>query len=160
MENYAEIEVIMSEETAHLMEARRITIEDIKKTIFHAEKVSQKFVHPTTGHFLAGVRPYFVTFWVAYAKTKAGYEVYTGYSHRVKITGTEQQSRHLDHIEDFVWKCFKCDQFLSMGSAQVDYLGNELTTDLPMCPSCMMVLISEPLAMGKVADVEKILEDK
>jgi hypothetical protein len=62
--------------------------------------------------------------------------------------------------EDLEWNCFKCDQLLAVGPALVDYLGNELTTDLPMCPSCGMVLISEQLAMGKVAEVEKILEDK
>lgn len=159
METHADIEVIMSEETARLMEERRITIEDIRKTIFHAESTSEKFVHPVTGHFLAGVRPYFVTFWVEYEVTEEGYKVFTGYSHRVKVTGLSQPSILADN-EDFVWKCFKCSQTLSMGSAHVDYLGNELTTDLPLCPSCMKVLISEQLAVGKVADVEKILEDK
>jgi hypothetical protein len=62
--------------------------------------------------------------------------------------------------EDLEWRCFKCNQPLTVGSALVDYLGNELTTDLPMCPSCSMVLISEQLAVGKVAEVEKLLEDK
>jgi hypothetical protein len=89
MENHAEIEVVMSEKTAHLLEERRITLDDIKKTIYHAEKTSEKFVHSTTGHFLAGVRPYFVTFWVEYAKIENRYEVYTGYSHRVKATRSE-----------------------------------------------------------------------
>ncbi|MFH0725309.1 MAG: DNA-binding protein [Pseudomonadota bacterium] len=62
--------------------------------------------------------------------------------------------------EDMEWRCFKCNQPLAVGPALVDYLGNELTTDLPMCPTCSMVLISEQLAVGKVAEVEKILEDK
>jgi hypothetical protein len=62
--------------------------------------------------------------------------------------------------EDMEWRCFKCNQPLAVGPALVDYLGNELTTDLPMCPTCSKVLISEQLAVGKVAEVEKILEDK
>jgi hypothetical protein len=62
--------------------------------------------------------------------------------------------------EDLEWRCFKCNQALIVGSALVDYLGNELTTNLPMCPSCSRVLISEQLAVGKVAEVEKLLEDK
>lgn len=89
MEKHEDFEVVMSEETAHLLEQRGITLKDIKKTIHHAEKTNEKFVHSTTGHFLAGVRPYFVTFWVEYAITEKGYEVYTGYSHRVKVTRSE-----------------------------------------------------------------------
>jgi glutamate synthase (NADPH) small chain len=89
MEKHSDIEVVMPEETAHLMEQRRISLEDIKKTIYHAENTREKFVHPATGHFLAGVRPYFVTFWVEYGITDKGYEVYTAYSHRVKVTRSE-----------------------------------------------------------------------
>ncbi len=67
-----------------------------------------------------------------------------------------------DHIipEDLAWKCFKCDQPLVVGPALVDYLGNHITTELPQCPTCHMVLVSEKLTMGKVAEVEKLLEDK
>jgi hypothetical protein len=32
--------------------------------------------------------------------------------------------------------------------------------DLPACASCGLVLISEELANGKMADAERILEDK
>ena len=66
------------------------------------------------------------------------------------------------HIKprDLVWKCFRCDQPLVVGSVLVKYLGNNITTQLPQCPSCYAVLISEELATGKVAEVEKILEDK
>jgi hypothetical protein len=62
--------------------------------------------------------------------------------------------------EDLEWRCFKCNQPLVVGLALVDYLGNELTTDLPLCPGCSKVLISEQLAVGKVAEVERLLEDK
>ena len=89
MEKHSGIEVVMSAETSHLMEQRRITMDDIRKTISHAEETREKFVHPATGHFLAGVRHYFVTFWVEYAITEKGYEVYTVYSHRVKVTRSE-----------------------------------------------------------------------
>lgn len=67
-----------------------------------------------------------------------------------------------DHIkpEDFEWKCFACNRLLVAGPAVVDYLGNQLTTELPQCPSCRRVLISEALALGKVAEVEKLLENK
>ena len=67
-----------------------------------------------------------------------------------------------EHIrpEDLLWKCFACDRELVAGEVLVDYLGNNITTELPQCPSCGAVLVSEELAMGKVAEVEKLLEDK
>jgi hypothetical protein len=62
--------------------------------------------------------------------------------------------------EDLVWKCLRCDQGLVAGPVLVSYLGNNITAELPQCPSCCTVLISEELAIGKIAEVEKILEDK
>ena len=67
-----------------------------------------------------------------------------------------------DHIkpEDLVWKCFRCDQPLAVDSVLAEYLGNNITTQLPQCPTCHMVLVSEELAVGKIAEVEKLLENK
>ena len=67
-----------------------------------------------------------------------------------------------DHIkpEDLVWRCSRCDQQLVAGSVLAEYLGNNITTQLPQCPSCHMVLVSEELAVGKIAEVEKLLENK
>jgi hypothetical protein len=67
-----------------------------------------------------------------------------------------------DHIkpEDLAWECFRCNRRLTPGPVEVDYLGNKISTELPQCPTCHMVLISEELALGKVAEVEKMLEDK
>jgi hypothetical protein len=69
------------------------------------------------------------------------------------------QGSHLNPA-DLEWKCFRCNRKLVVGPVVVDYLGNNLSAELPQCPSCHMVFISEDLAMGKVAEVEKILEDK
>ena len=62
--------------------------------------------------------------------------------------------------EDLKWKCSKCAEFLVVGTVAVEYLGNRFSVDLPRCPKCGMVLISEELALGKMAEVEQILEDK
>lgn len=62
--------------------------------------------------------------------------------------------------EDLNWKCDRCHQDLVLGPITVTYMGNRFTTDLPHCPSCGLVLISEELALGKMAEVEQILEDK
>lgn len=67
-----------------------------------------------------------------------------------------------DHFrpEDFMWKCYRCGEKLVPGPVQVEYLGNNITAKLLQCPSCYMVLVSEELAVGKVAEVEELLEDK
>jgi ribosomal protein S27AE len=61
---------------------------------------------------------------------------------------------------DLEWKCGRCNQELVLGQVSVEYLGNRLTTELAKCPKCGMVLVSEELALGKMAEVEQMLEDK
>ena len=62
--------------------------------------------------------------------------------------------------EDLEWVCRKCDRPLEVCPVTVEYMGNQFTTELPVCPGCGFVLISEALALGKIAEVEQILEDK
>lgn len=62
--------------------------------------------------------------------------------------------------EDLQWRCDKCDRELVVGAINVAYMGNRFTADLPYCPGCAKVLISEHIALGKMAEVEKLLEDK
>jgi ribosomal protein L37AE/L43A len=62
--------------------------------------------------------------------------------------------------EDLQWRCVKCDRELVGGPVNVAYMGNRFTADLPHCPDCGRVLISERVALGKMAEVEKLLEDK
>ena len=61
---------------------------------------------------------------------------------------------------DLKWTCEKCGQRLIIAPVTVEYLDNQFTTDLPKCPQCGLVYISEELATGKMAEVEKLLEDK
>ena len=62
--------------------------------------------------------------------------------------------------EDLKWRCDKCGRNLVAGKVTVAYLGNRFVTDLPKCPECRRVYISEDLATGKIAEVEQLLEDK
>ena len=62
--------------------------------------------------------------------------------------------------EDLEWVCGRSCSPLEAGSVTVAYMGNRFTTELPVCPGCGFVLISETLALGKMAEVEQILEDK
>ncbi|MDD2734028.1 MAG: hypothetical protein PHF56_08800 [Desulfuromonadaceae bacterium] len=40
------------------------------------------------------------------------------------------------------------------------YMKGNFEVDLPACRSCGQALVSEELATGKMADAERILEDK
>ena len=56
--------------------------------------------------------------------------------------------------------CFKCGVPLVKGKAKFMYLDNGFPVELPVCPVCGFVYVPEELALGKVASVERALEDK
>jgi DNA-directed RNA polymerase subunit RPC12/RpoP len=58
------------------------------------------------------------------------------------------------------WLCSKCGLPLEVGKVEVGYLGSMFPVDLYKCPKCGQVLVPEELAEGKMAEVEKLLEDK
>lgn len=62
--------------------------------------------------------------------------------------------------EDLLWQCDRCRCDVVAGPVALAYMNNRFTTDLAYCPTCKTVLITEALAMGKMAEVEKVLEDK
>ena len=62
--------------------------------------------------------------------------------------------------ETAIWTCGKCGLPLETAKVDVGYLGNAFPVDLLRCPNCGQVFIPEDLALGKMADVEKQLEDK
>jgi NAD-dependent SIR2 family protein deacetylase len=67
-----------------------------------------------------------------------------------------------DHVRpgDLNWRCDRCRCDLVVGQVAVTYMNNRFTADLPYCPACKTVLITETVALGKMAEVERILEDK
>lgn len=56
--------------------------------------------------------------------------------------------------------CLACDVPLETGRVIASYLGQSFPVDLPRCPKCGFVWISEDLAAGKMLKVEQALEDK
>jgi hypothetical protein len=58
------------------------------------------------------------------------------------------------------WSCARCGEPLQRSKVMISYLGNAYQVDLLKCPSCGLVFIPEDLALGKMAEVEKALEDK
>ncbi len=58
------------------------------------------------------------------------------------------------------WLCANCNIPLETSQVDVAYLDNAFPVDLLKCPNCGLVLIPEDLALGKMVEVEKQLEDK
>jgi ribosomal protein S27AE len=58
------------------------------------------------------------------------------------------------------WNCGKCGRGLQPVSVNVEYMGSSFFVELPGCPNCGTALIDQELALGKMLEVEKLLEDK
>lgn len=58
------------------------------------------------------------------------------------------------------WTCANCGQPLIRGKVDISYMGSSFPVELLKCPTCDLVLIPEELALGKMNEVEKALEDK
>ena len=56
--------------------------------------------------------------------------------------------------------CAACDRPLEMGKVEASYLGQRFPVELPRCPTCGFVYVSEELALGRMLKVEQALEDK
>ncbi len=56
--------------------------------------------------------------------------------------------------------CAQCDVPLAPGPVTLSYLGSSFPVELYKCPRCGLVYIPEALALGKMDQVEKALEDK
>lgn len=58
------------------------------------------------------------------------------------------------------WSCSACGKPLEVVKVGFTYMKGNFEVELPACGGCGLVLISEELANGKMADAERILEDK
>lgn len=58
------------------------------------------------------------------------------------------------------FECLKCGIPMEPGKVTVSYMGSGFPVELLKCKKCGLVLITEELAMGKMLEVEKVLEDK
>lgn len=56
--------------------------------------------------------------------------------------------------------CFKCNKELVPKKTDFSYLGHTFFTEVPGCPVCGQVYISEDLVKGRISEVEMQLEDK
>ncbi len=58
------------------------------------------------------------------------------------------------------WICNRCKTRLEVNKVRLQYSRVIFALDLPVCPVCGIILISEALATGKMAEAEQVLEDK
>jgi hypothetical protein len=65
-----------------------------------------------------------------------------------------------ENQDNMPWICDKCKEKLVLAKVKVAYLGGNFEVELMKCPQCNNVFIGEDLALGKMLEVEKGLEDK
>jgi hypothetical protein len=58
------------------------------------------------------------------------------------------------------WLCAACGIALERGKVEIAYLGSAFPVELQRCPCCGIVYIPEELVLTRMAEAEKILEDK
>lgn len=58
------------------------------------------------------------------------------------------------------WTCNKCKVALEPGKAHITYMKSTISAELLTCPICKEIFVPEDLAMGKMLEVEKMLEEK
>ena len=56
--------------------------------------------------------------------------------------------------------CCKCNVPLVLTKTNFSYLKHNFSEDMPRCPVCGQVYISESLVNGRMIPVEQMLEDK
>jgi Fe-S oxidoreductase len=79
------IKLLIPDEVKALMERRMILVEDVRKTVEHAEQSGEKIKHPGNGRWLACHRPSCVTYWVEYTAVEGAFQVYDAYFHRMQV---------------------------------------------------------------------------
>ena len=58
------------------------------------------------------------------------------------------------------WLCVGCGIALEPGKVTVSYLDNAYPVEMLRCPRCRLTWVPEEIALGKMAEIEKTLEDK
>jgi len=69
-------------------------------------------------------------------------------------------TQRIESAEASDWTCGKCGEALETATVEVGYMGSKYPVQLPRCPTCGIVFIPEETALGKMAQIEQLLEDK
>ncbi|MEW5914490.1 MAG: DVU_1557 family redox protein [Thermodesulfobacteriota bacterium] len=151
--------LIIPPPAAQLMATRGIRPEDLAPVIAAAQ-AGGRFLRQRQGeHILAHGTSGDVTYWVEYSPAPQGCQIHTAYSHRMQVLEEPPEAGSPAGAEAD-WLCQPCGRALALGKVNVSYLHNLLPADLHRCPSCGQVMIPEDLAVGKMAEIEMLLEGK
>ncbi|MFP5220893.1 MAG: pyridine nucleotide-disulfide oxidoreductase/dicluster-binding protein [Acidobacteriota bacterium] len=148
-----------------LMENRRILRDDVEAVLAETLRTGRRMVDRESGRFLASFRPRRVNYWVEYSQDAGHITVTRAWSHRMELagpTGTASDVPSTQHVslpEGGDWAC-ACGAELVPGPVVAGYLGSAFTITLLTCAACALELVPEGLALGKMAKVEELLEDK
>lgn len=152
--------LLLEPEVWNLLDKRGVREDDIRQVLNFAKSNRQFLIHEVTGHQLAHFMPAKVTFWVEYLPQDDGYRIYNAYSHRMKIImGGYNIPSKKEQVETG-WLCAACDLQLQMAVVKLTYLDETFAADLPSCPNCHQVFVSEEQAVVRMAQAERMLEDK
>jgi Fe-S oxidoreductase len=135
---------------------------DIQQVLAHLGAGTPPFYNPDTRTCIAFFQPGRVCFWVAFQPRETRIEIVNAWSHRMQVIpntlfvpGTPTEP----HNETIV--CQSCGGGeLGFFKNHVEYLGSRFDVVLPQCKHCGRIYISPDIARGRMAEVEKILEDK
>jgi hypothetical protein len=170
------LDLIIAPEMRLVMERRRILDDDLRGVIAEAERSGRYFIDADTGMRLACLRRVRVTHWAGYepAPQDAGagggdtpaYAIGQAYAHRMVLPqgpppGGWKESPHEPAYlpASGNWTC-ACGGTPRPLSVELTYLGSTFNVRLLTCPDCGLVLVDEALALGKMLEVEQLLEDK
>lgn len=148
-----------------LMEDRRILREDVEAVLAETLRTGRRMVERQSGRLLASFRPRRVNYWVEYVQDGDHITVTRVWCHRMELagpTGTASDVPSTQHVylpEGGDWAC-ACGAELVPGPVVAGYLGSAFTITLLTCAACALELVPEGLALGKMAEVEQLLEDK
>ncbi|HUK77946.1 MAG TPA: heterodisulfide reductase-related iron-sulfur binding cluster, partial [Thermoleophilia bacterium] len=154
-------QLILTAEVEQLLEDRFIRPAEVQQTIAHGEATGRRFVEPATGHLLASHGIGSVTYWVEYSRDGDRFVVHGAYSHRMEIKPPPWiEADTLDDDDGRGWRCAQGDHALAPRVVTLSYLVAGVPVKLPTCLEHGLVLVSEPLATGRMHEVELALEDK
>lgn len=151
--------VLVATDIQNLLDERGIRDEDIRQVLSFAESGRRFHTQVATGHRLAYFAPAKVTYWVEYEPEEEGYRIYNAYSHRMKILHGFNMPSKKESTETG-WLCSACELPLALATVKLAYLDETFAVDLPACPACQRVFVSEEQAITKMALAERMLEDK
>ncbi|MDR1246069.1 MAG: FAD-dependent oxidoreductase [Clostridiales Family XIII bacterium] len=136
--------------------------EDAEDIVARSELTGAKLINPDNDRFTAYGKSLSVTIWVEYemhSKTQA--VLHNIYSHRMNIKPGTRGEPHVAGIPDESGLiCAKCRIPLEKTETKFEYLKHEFSHAIPKCPICDRAYISEELVLGKMLEVETMLEDK